>query len=97
MFENAFPPSIVPAIVILAVVARRLWDFYLHREYLQLGQAAPELILGVIYLIDAFCPFADNHRVLLVRNSIIILFLVKFIYQSYAIPKMRRLATDGLK
>ena len=97
MFTQEFPPSIVPAMIILALVVRRLWSFYRHKDYLQAGRAVSELILGIVYLVDSMRPFAAIDRIVLVRNSIILIFAVELFYQVYIIPKMRRVAKNGAK
>jgi len=58
---------------------------------MQFGRALPELILGVIYLIDSIHPFAITDRVNLIRNTIMLIFATELFYQAYILPKMRRL------
>ena len=97
MFDHEFPPSIVPAIIILALVILRVRSFYKLRDYLQLGRAFTELTLGIIYLVDSLYTFTVIDRVVLIRNSIIIIFASELFYQAYILPKMRRVAKDGTK
>ena len=80
----------------MALVMRRLWSFYRHKDYLQAGRAVSEFVLGVIYLIDAVHPLAVIDRIVLIRNSIILIFLIELFYQYYILPKMRRVAKDGI-
>jgi hypothetical protein len=94
MFTDTFPPSIYPALLILAVVFLRIRTFVRRRDYMQLGRALPELILGIIYFIDFIRPFATTDRVNLIRNTIILIFATELFYQVYILPKMRRM-NDG--
>lgn len=95
LFSDVFPPSIYPAALILSVVALRLWAFIKYRDFMQLGRALPEFILGSVFAIDAFFPFATINRVNLLRNTIMLLFSIELFYQVFITPKLRRLNNVG--
>jgi hypothetical protein len=91
IFTEVFPSSIYPAMLILVVVFLRLKSFFKYHDYMQLGRALPELILGGIYTIDSFSPFTTIDRVTLLRNTVLLLFGVECFYQIFITPKLRRL------
>jgi len=96
MFTDTFPPAIYPALLIFSGCIFTHPHFYQTPGFYAIWAAVPELILGVIYLIDFIHPFATIDRVNLIRNTIMLIFATELFYQFYIMPKLRRMA-DGTK